>query len=201
MISENQSGFTPGDSTIYQLISITSNIYESLFLDISKAFDKVWHDGLIHKLKCNGISGNLLNVLENYLHHRFQRVVLNGTNSDWRSIEAGVPQGSVLGPLLFLVYINDLTDNISSEIRLFADNSSLFTRVNGVDQTHAKLVQDLQTVTNWAYQWKMVFNPDLTKQAVGVIFSVKTKKLSILISYLMVYRSPVKIILSIWGSS
>ena len=72
--------------------------------------------------------------------------------------------------LTFLVYINDLTDNISSEMRLFADDSSLFTRVNGVDQTHAKLVQDLETVTNWAYQWKMVFNPDLTKQAVEVIF-------------------------------
>ena len=61
-------------------------------------------------------------------------------------------------------------------MRLFADDSSLFTQVNGVDQTHAKLVQDLQTVTNWAYQWKMVFNPDLIKQAVEVIFSVKTKK-------------------------
>ena len=136
----------------------------------------MWHDGLVYKLKCNGISGNLLNFFENYLHNRYQRVVLNGTNSDWRSIEAGVPQGSVLGPLLFLVYINDLTDNISSEMRLFTDDSSLFTRVNGVDQTHAKLVQDLQTVTNWAYQWKMVFNPDLTKQAVEVIFPVKTKK-------------------------
>ena len=126
LISKNQSGFRPGDSTIYQLISITSNIYESfekydetraLVLDISK----VWHEGLLYKLKCNGISGNLLKFLENYLHNRYQRVVLNGTNSDWRSIESGVPQGSVLGPLLFLVYINDLTDNISSEMRLFAD--------------------------------------------------------------------------------
>ena len=101
--------------------------------------------------------------------------MLNGTNSDWRSIEAGVPQGTVLGPLLFLVYINDWTDNISSEMRLFADDSPLFTRVNGVEQTHAKLVQDLQTVTNWAYQWKMVFNPDLTKQAVEVIFLLREK--------------------------
>ena len=185
MISKNQSGFRPGDSTIYQLISITSNIYESfekydetraLFLDISKAFDKVWHDGLIYKLNVMVYLETYLIFWENYLHNRYQRVVLNGTNSDWRSIEAGVPQGSVLGPLLFLVYINDLTDNISSEMRLFADDSSLFTQVNGVDQTHAKLVQDLQTITNWAYQWKMVFNPDLTKQAVEVIFSVKTIK-------------------------
>ena len=185
LISKNQSGFRPGDSTIYQLISITSNIYDSfekydetraLFLDISKAFDKVWHKGLIFKLKCNGISGNLLNFFENYLQNRQQRVVLNGTTSDWRNVTAGVPQGSVLGPLLFLVYINDLTDNISSHMRLFADDSSLFTRVEGVDQTHEKLIKDLQTVTNWAYQWKMVFNPDLTKQAIEVIFSVKKNK-------------------------
>ena len=82
----------------------------------------------------------------------------------------------MLGPSLFLVYINDLTDNISSHMRLFADDSSLFTRVEGVDQTQEKLIEDLQTVTNWAHQWKMVFNPDITKQAIEVIFSVKKKK-------------------------
>ena len=81
-------------------------------------------------------------------------------------LKAGVPQGSVLGPLLFLVYINDLTDNISSDMRLFADDSSLFTCVKGVNQTHDSLVKDLQSVTLWAHQWKMVFNPDLTKQAI-----------------------------------
>ena len=179
LISKNQSGFRPGDSTIYQLLSITSNIYDSfekydetraLFLDISKAFDKVWHEGLIYKLNCNGISGNLLTFFENYLLNRQQRVVINGINSDWKSVKAGVPQGSVLGPLLFLVYINDLTDNISSEMRLFADDSSVFTPVNGIVQTHKKLEKDLQTVTKWAHQWKMVFNPDLNKQAVEVIF-------------------------------
>ena len=182
LISKNQSGFRPGESTIYQLIDITSNIYNSfekhdetraLFLDISKAFDKVWHAGLLHKLKCNGISGNLYNLLENYLQNRQQRVVLNGICSDWKNLEAGVPQGSVLGPLLFLIYINDLTDNISSEMRLFADDSSLFTQVEGVNITHEKLSKDLVTISTWAYQWKMVFNPDITKQAIEVIFSVK----------------------------
>ena len=136
----------------------------------------MWHDGLIFKLKCNGISGSLLDLFQNYLQNRYQRVVLNGTVSDWRSVNAGVPQGSVLGPLLFLVYINDLTDNVSSEMCLFADDSSLFTRVEEVNETHEKLIKDLQTVTNWAYQWKMVFNPDITKQAIEIIFSVKKKK-------------------------
>ena len=145
-------------------------------MDISKAFYKVWHEGIIFKLKCNGISGNLLNLFENYLLHCFQRVVLNGNESNWTSLKAGIPQGYVLGPLLFLIFINDLTDNISSDMRLFADDSSLFTCVKGVTQTHHKLFRDLQTITLCAYQWKMVFNPDITKQAIEVICSCKNNK-------------------------
>ena len=97
-------------------------------------------------------------------------MVLNGQESNWTSIQTGVPQGSVLGPLFFLVYINDLTDNINSEIRQFADDSSLFTVVKGVEQT-----QDVETITSRAYQWKMVFNPDITKQAIEVDYSCKAK--------------------------
>ena len=185
LLSDNQSGFRPGDSTINQLLSITHDIYVSfenqsetraVFLDISKAFDKVWHEGLLHKLNCSGVDGNLLNLLSSFLSNRFQRVVLNGTHSDWLPLKSGVPQGSVLGPLLFLVYINDLTDNISSNIKLFADDSSLFTRVNGINITHSRLVRDLETIKKWAYQWKMQFNPDISKQAIEVIFSHKYKK-------------------------
>ena len=82
----------------------------------------------------------------------------------------------MLGPLLFLVYIDDLTDNISSQMRLFAADSSHFTRVDGVEQTQDKLIKDLQTVTDSAHQWEMVFNPHVTEQAIEVIFSVKKKE-------------------------
>ena len=101
----------------------------AVFLDISKAFDKVWHDGLIFKLKQNSISGNLLKLFENYLNNRKQCVVLNGSCSDYSTIESGVPQGSVLGPLLFLIYINDLERHIKSNINLFADDTMLFSTV------------------------------------------------------------------------
>ena len=103
LISTNQSGFKPGDSCINQLLSITHEIYKSfddglevrsVFLDISKAFDKVWHEGVISKLKQNGISGDLLNILTDFLSNRKQRVVLNGQVSTWTSVNAGVPQGS-----------------------------------------------------------------------------------------------------------
>ena len=93
---------------------------------MSKAFDKVWHDGLLFKLKQNGIDGNLLALFKNYLSNRRQRVVLNGKHSSWAQVLSGVPQGSVLGPLLFLVYINDLEFGILSRIKYFADDKSLY---------------------------------------------------------------------------
>ena len=96
----------------------------ALFLDISKAFDKVWHEGLISKLRELGFGGNILSLLTTFLKDRRQKVVLNGLESDWQSILSGVPEGSVLVPLLVLVYIHDLTEGISSNIKLFTDDSS-----------------------------------------------------------------------------
>ena len=115
-----------------------------VFLDISKAFDKVWHDRLIFKLKTYGVEGNLLLLLKNYLENREQRVVLNGQTSEWRNIKSGVPQGSVLGPLLFLIYINDLTDGLVSICEIFADDTSLFSKVFDITKSVNDLNSDLE---------------------------------------------------------
>ena len=117
------------------MILVTHEIYQSfddnlevraVFFDISKAFDKVWYKGLIFKLKQNDISDKFLNIIADFLSFRKQRVVLNGQASPWVGIKAGVPQSSILRPLLFLIYINDLSDNLSTTAKLFADNTSLF---------------------------------------------------------------------------
>ena len=130
------------------------------------------------KLTINGVDDNAFNILDSFLQNRMQRVVLNGCTSNWREISAGVPQGSVLGPLLFLIYINDLTENISSNIRLFADDVALFIKVDDPVICYSTLKRDLQTISNWAETWKMQFNPDPTKPATEVVFSHKKKKFS-----------------------
>ena len=135
IITALQSGFVPGDSTVNQLTDLYNPFCQALdegkevraiLCDISKAFDRVWHKGLLYKLSSVGISGPLLRWFTDYLDKRKQRVVLPGTASSWTSIKAGVPQGSILGPLLFLVYINDIVENIHSSIRLFSDDTSLY---------------------------------------------------------------------------
>ena len=117
-----------------------------VFLDMSKAFDKVWHEGLLYKLKQNEISSQMLNLLTNYLDKRKQRVLLNGCESHWAIIEYGVPQGSVHGPLLFLIYINDLEKGIKSKINFFADDTSLFSTVTDPTLTASELNHDLKLI-------------------------------------------------------
>ena len=144
------------------------------FLDLSKAFDKVWHDGLFYKLKAYGVQGKLLSLLRKYLQKRKQRVVLNGQTSEWREIISRGPQGSVLGPLLFLIYINDLPDGITSFLGYSADDNSLFSKVHDINKYVNELNADLKKNCQWAYQWKMQFNLGPNKQANEVNFSRKS---------------------------
>ena len=123
-----------------------------VFLDISKAFEKIWHEGLLHKLKENGINGPLLNVLEDFLCSRKQRVVLNGQHSSWSDVVAGVFQVSNLGPLLFLIYINDLSDGLHSNPKLFADDTSLFWTVHDITETTNELNKDVRKINIWVHQ-------------------------------------------------
>ena len=107
---------------------------------------------------------------------RYQRVVLNRQTSNWNKIKAGVPQGSILGPLFFLIYINDRPSEFRCSAKLFADDASLFSVVENVNETTTNLNKDLEKINKWAHQWKMSFNPDSTKMAQEVLFSRKKSK-------------------------
>ena len=149
LLSEKQSGFIPRDSTVNQLTKICHEFFSefdkgneicAVFLDFSKAFDKVWHKVLLYKLDRYGVNGSFLKLMASYLGGREQRVIMQNAESTWGPITAGVPQGSVLGPLLFLLYINDLCDDIESVIDLFADDCSLFQKI---DKNYHKYVNTL----------------------------------------------------------
>ena len=125
-----------------------------------------------------GISGELYELIDSYLSGIFQRVILNGQTSSWRPVLARVPQGSILGPLLFIIYINDLPNRLKSDAKLFADDTSLFTIVKDKNESSNALNNDLSLISKCAFNWKMLFNPDLYNPAQEVLFSRK-KEVSI----------------------
>ena len=131
---------------------------------------------IIFKLQQEGISDDLLNILSDFLRNRKQRVTLNGQSSSWTNANAGALQGSILGPLLSLIYINDLPYGLSSNAKLFADDTSLFSVVHDINTSTIELKSDLKKINDWASQWKMTFNPYCSKQAQEIIFSRKLKK-------------------------
>ena len=133
------------------------------FLDLSKAFDRVWHDGLLYKLKSNTIDSNLFKLIKLSLNNRCQRLVLNSQSSVWKLVTAGVPQGSILDPLFFLTDINDLPLGLTTNAKLFADDTSLFSVVNNASVSAPRLNNDLAKMQDWVFNWKSLFNPDPTK--------------------------------------
>ena len=153
-------------------------IYQSLdqdcekrgaFLDISKAFDKFWHKGLINKSEQNEIGGSFLKVLTDFLNLLKLRSVLNRQHSSWSDVLVGVPQESILGPPLFFIYINDLSGGLQCNPKLFADDTSLFATVHNINKATNDLNHDLAKITKCAFQWKMSFNPDISKQPRKVV--------------------------------
>ena len=139
LFSDTHYGFRSARSTADLLTLITDKIYHALVkcgeakliaLDISKAFDEVWHKGLFHKLRSYGVSGKVFDIIKSFLSNRSLKVVLDGQHSLIFRITSGVPQGSILGPILFLIFINDLPDNPLSKVAIFADNTSLYSCLN-----------------------------------------------------------------------
>ena len=168
ILTARNSGFKKMDSAINQLIHLSHLIYKGLddemkigmiFMDITKAFDKIWHKGLIYKLFRIGFRGKLLNLLSSYLSERFQRVVLNGSFSDFRKIVSGVPQGSLLGPLLFLCYLNDIVDDIKCLVSLFAGDTTLISIAKNWTLVESELQLAISSLEQWAKNWLIEFNP------------------------------------------
>ena len=179
LITVRQAAYMKGDSTSNQLIYLThlirstwqsGNIAHGLFLDVASAFEKVWHDGLIEKLKQNGITESCLKLFNSYLHNRKQIVVVDGKKSSVEQIKAGIPQGSRLGPLLFIIYINDIKEDLESDFLIFADDTTLI--ASGPDKvtTASQISRDLLKIEAWASKWKVTFNGDKSKE---MIFSRK----------------------------
>mgnify|MGYP000844576866 CR=1 FL=1 len=143
---------------------------QGIFLDVSAAFDKCWHKGLLAKLKKAKIDNSCYKLFESYLSNRVQCTVVEGLKSNFKEIKAGIPQGSKLSPLLWLLYVNDIIDGIESEILLFADDTCCF--ATGIDPADTAIIlnRDLDKLNTWASKWKFTFNTGKSKD---IIFSEK----------------------------
>ena len=163
-----QYAFIKNRSTVLQLLKVIQmwcnvldqgGCIDNVNMDFMKAFDKVPHRRLIYKLQVYGIQGQILKWIKDFLQERKQQVCVNGYLSSWKEVTSGIPQGSVLGALLFIIYINDLPDNITSDIYLFADDTKFFRQVE--NNKDANIIQeDLNTLHQWSNDWLLRFHPD-----------------------------------------
>ena len=166
LLTDNQHGFRSGRSCVTQLLEVleewTSEIdsghcIDCVYLDYRKAFDTVSHKRLICKLQAYGITGHILDWIAAYLSGRSQRVIVNGKLSASCPVSSGIPQGSVLGPVLFLCFINDLPEEVTSEVKLFADDTKVYHVVDNQNDAES-LQKDIHAVSAWAEKWKLQFN-------------------------------------------
>ena len=168
ILCQQQHGFRKNHSCETQLISTVQDIAQNLdnkyqtdviIMDFTKAFDKVPHQRLLLKLWRYGIRNKTHAWIKSFLTNRKQRVIVDGENSPWVDVESSVPQGTVTGPLDFLLFINDLPESLSCNVRLFADDCILYTNISS-DEDAARLQEDLDRLTQWQNTWQMMFNPD-----------------------------------------
>lgn len=166
LINEAQHGFVKSKSCVTNLLETMDFIsmaisngenVDVLYTDFAKAFDSVPHRRLLLKLESYGIKGKLLEWIKSYLSQRKHRVVMGEFLSDWIEVLSGIPQGSVLGPLLFIIYINDLPDEVSSVCKLYADDNKLITRVGSIEDEN-ELQADIDNLVKWSQQWQIRFN-------------------------------------------
>jgi ribonucleases P/MRP protein subunit RPP40 len=166
IIRDSQHGFTKGRSCLTNLLEFFEEVYERIdegkpvdviYLDFAKAFDKVPHVRLAKKLQACGIRGQVLTWIQSWLSGRRQKVGIGDKHSRWETVLSGVPQGSVLGPLLFVIFINDIDDGILSKISKFADDTKLCRGV-GDDEDAEILREDLRRMFRWSQDWQMLFN-------------------------------------------
>ena len=138
---------------------VNGGVVDTIYLDFSKAFDTVPHRRLLGKLEAYGIRGNIFNWIRGFLDDRTQEVVVNGTKSDPASVISGIPQGTVLGPVLFVIYINDLLDNITSGGLMFADDTKVFRHITSRDDA-LELQSDIAKLEQWSNTWQLHFNAE-----------------------------------------
>ena len=168
LFSKDQHGFRQGKSCTTQLLEILElwskfidegKAFDCIYLDFSKAFDKVPHFRLAYKVKHYGIKGNLLKWINSFLENRMQSVAINNCKSDPLPVTSGIPQGSVLGPLLFVIYINDLPNVVKSHIKIFADDTKIFRAISDNNDS-SSLQSDLTSLLEWSYDWLLPFNTE-----------------------------------------
>ena len=166
-LTECQHGFRPGRSCATQLLCALEDWtlqmeggqpVDVAYLDFRRAFDSVPHLRLLRKLHDMGVRGTLLEWLRSFLTERKQRVVVNGSVSDWTVVGSGIPQGTVLGPVLFIAFVNDLPGCIESSCKLFADDTKVYVGA-GTECGREQLQRDLEALANWSRRWKLPFNP------------------------------------------